>query len=131
MNEPEQLFQKALEAREKAYAPYSNYLVGAALLCEDGSLFVGCNVENASFGLTVCAERNAIFSAVVAGKRDFKALAIVVGGEEVARPCGACLQVICEFNPEMTLYLYNTSGKSETCTLRDLLPTPFRDFKKR
>jgi len=98
----EELVKRALDAREKAYSPYSDFCVGAALLCDDGEIFEGANIENCSFGATNCAERTAIFSAVYAGKRSFRAIAIVGGsrGEEVNEycpPCGICRQVLAEF----------------------------------
>ena len=96
---PDALIAKAVEVRRKAHAPYSKYLVGAALLAKDGRVFVGCNVENASYGLTCCAERNAVFAAVAAGAKKFVAVAVVTanGGS----PCGACRQVLREFGPKL------------------------------
>lgn len=106
MMEPSALAARAAAARHNAYAPYSGFAVGAALLCADGEIFTGVNVENSSFGLTVCAERNALFAAVGAGKREFAALAVYAApigakaGPDYTRPCGACLQALAEFCPE-------------------------------
>ncbi len=91
------LIDAAIEARLAAYAPYSNFQVGAALLCQSGEIFTGCNVENLSFGLTICAERSAIFAAVAAGQQKFRAIAVVADSEKAISPCGACRQVMCEF----------------------------------
>src|SRR5688572_3369116 len=91
------LISAAISARLQAYAPYSNFQVGAALLGKDGSIFTGCNVENLSYGLTICAERNAICAAVAAGVREFEAIAIVADTREPVSPCGACRQVMAEF----------------------------------
>jgi cytidine deaminase len=109
--------------REHAYVPYSGFAVGAALRAEDGTLFAGCNVENASYGLTICAERNALFQAVAAGARNFDAVAVVTGNG--VSPCGACRQVLAEFSPQMTVILANTSGVRRIFTLDQLLPAAF------
>ncbi|MEW6743357.1 MAG: cytidine deaminase [Planctomycetota bacterium] len=117
------LVARALEVREQAYARYSRFKVGAALLGEDGRVFTGCNVENASFGLTCCAERVAIFNAVTAGCRRFSALAVASAGG--AAPCGACRQVIREFAPRLTLYLAVADGSYLEERLERLLPDSF------
>jgi len=110
---------------ERAHAPYSNYKVGAVLLCADGTVFKGCNIENASFGLTNCAERTAIFSAIASGKKDFAAIAIAASGEPAPFPCGACRQVLAEFcEPEFPIHIANEDGY-ETITLGELLPHAF------
>ena len=93
----QQLIECAIEARQQSYSPYSNFAVGAALLCEDGTIYKGCNIENASYGLTNCAERTAIFKAISEGHRKFKALAVVADTEGPCSPCGACRQVMKEF----------------------------------
>ena len=125
-----QLISLAREARQQAYAPYSKFKVGAALLCEDGSIYTGCNVENASFGLTNCAERTALFKAISEGKRAFKAIAICGGKEgkpeELCPPCGACRQVLREFcDDNFTIHLQGEAG-IESYTLKELLPMSFR-----
>ncbi|HOK40921.1 MAG TPA: cytidine deaminase [bacterium] len=119
------LIKKAKEAREKAYAPYSKYKVGAALLTTDGKIFTGCNVENASYGLTNCAERTAIFKAVSEGAKKFKAIAIVLDTEEYGAPCGACRQVIREFGTEIDVIMATVKGKYEIMKIKDLLPYSF------
>ncbi|MCX7895170.1 MAG: cytidine deaminase [Thermoanaerobaculum sp.] len=119
----QQLVNEALKAQEHAYAPYSKFPVGAAILAEDGRVFRGCNVENASFGLTTCAERNALAAAVVAGARP---LAIaVVGNQHDLLPCGACRQVLAEFNPDLVVVTRSSAGVLTTRVLRQLLPEAF------
>jgi cytidine deaminase len=126
---PADLLAAAAAARRNAHAPYSSYKVGAALLAEDGSITTGCNVENASYGLTICAERVAIGAAVAAGKTGFKAIAIVADEGPAPFPCGACRQVLAEFcTPELPVYIAGagyTDGY-ETTTLGDLLPHAFK-----
>lgn len=119
-----ELLKIAAEARNSAYAPYSKFQVGAALLAENGAVFTGCNVENASYGLTNCAERTAVFNAISEGVKDFTAIAISVPGG--GSPCGACRQVLNEFNPQLKIYLGDENGRlvSET-TLDVLLPDAF------
>ena len=120
------LLRLAEEARERAYAPYSGFAVGAALLCESGEVFTGCNIENASFTPTCCAERVAIFSAVSEGHRRFSALA-VVGGVNPCSPCGVCRQVLSEFcSEELPVILKDGEGRAVTVTLGELLPHRFR-----
>jgi cytidine deaminase len=122
---PANLIAAAFQALEHAHAPYSEYLVGAALLCEDGTVFSGCNVENASFGLTNCAERTAIFSAVAAGHRNFTAMAIAASKEPAPFPCGACRQVMAEFcGPDFPVYIAEGPG-FKSATLGELLPHSF------
>jgi cytidine deaminase len=111
------------EARGAAYAPYSGFLVGAALRCTSGAVFTGCNVENASFGLTICAERNAAANAVAQGERSFDAVAVVTANG--VTPCGACRQFLAEFGPEMTVVIATTGGNVRTYCMRDLLPDAF------
>ncbi len=118
-----QLIEKASEAKSKAYAPYSRFPVGAAILAEDGRVFTGCNVENASFGLTVCAERNAVAAAVLAGARPV-AVAIV-GNQHNLLPCGACRQVLAEFNQDLLVVTQKTNAETEVRSLRQLLPAAF------
>jgi len=117
------LMAAATAARQHAYAPYSRFRVGAALLAGDGTIYAGCNVENASYGLTVCAERNAVAHAVASGARDF--VAILVATENGVTPCGACRQVLAEFNPQMTVVLVDEAGHQRTYSLAELLPAVF------
>lgn len=105
------LIAVATAARDAAFAPYSGFAVGAALECADGRIFSGCNVENLSFGLTCCAERVAIFTAVAAGGRDFRTIAIVADTQVPVSPCGACRQVMAEFNPGMRVVLSTLCGR--------------------
>ncbi len=119
----ERLQKEALKAREKAYAPYSNFLVGAALETESGCIYTGCNIENASFGATVCAERVAIFKAVADGQTRFNKIAIAASGE-LTPPCGICLQVMREFNIK-TIILINQKKQWRSYTLKELLPVSF------
>lgn len=124
---PEQLIEIAVHALENAHAPYSDYKVGAALLCADGTVFRGCNVENASYGLTNCAERTAFFSAIAAGQLEFTAMAIASSKEPTPFPCGACRQVMAEFcGPDFPVYIADGDG-FESTTLGELLPHSF-DF---
>ena len=120
------LLEESKIAREKAYVPYSKFKVGAALLTADGSVYRGCNIENASYGMTNCAERTAFFKAVSEGVKDFAALAIVADTDHPCPPCGACRQVMVEFcKPEMPVYLTNLKGDVELTTVGDLLPGAF------
>ncbi|MFH1644090.1 MAG: cytidine deaminase [bacterium] len=121
----EKLVKAATLARENAYAPYSKFKVGAAVLTEDGKIFTGCNVENASYGLTVCAERNAIFKAVSEGYTKFVAIAVVLDDKDCGRPCGACRQVIYEFNSQIPVIMSNLEGKVEIESISELLPKSF------
>ena len=120
-----QLLAAARAVREHAYAPASHFHVGAAVLAADGRIFVGCNVENASYGLTVCAERNAVAAAVAAGVRSLRACAVVTDLPEPGRPCGACRQVLAEFGPGQAVVLGGRDGVVVTTTLDRLLPDPF------
>jgi len=112
----------AFEARKQAYSPYSNFAVGAALLDSDGKVFVGCNVENISFGLTICAERVALGAAIAAGSRTFTCIAIVSDSEEPVSPCGACRQVLAEFAPNLRIVSANLTGDRAELSLGELLP---------
>ncbi|MCP4548219.1 MAG: cytidine deaminase [bacterium] len=122
------LARAASEARNMAYAPYSKFRVGAALLLEDGSIMTAANLENASFGLSVCAERNLAARAIHAHRRDWVKLAIATDAEGFIPPCGACLQVIREFVEDIEILLVNNRGETEGTRLSDLLPKPFTDF---
>jgi cytidine deaminase len=122
---PDELIQRATEALSAAYAPYSGYRVGAALLCADGTVVTGCNIENASFGLTHCAERTALHAAVSGGRRQFRAIAIAASGEPAPFPCGACRQVLAEFcGPDLPVYIADGDSFT-TLTLGGLLPHGF------
>ena len=120
----QELLNAALSARERAYAPYSKFLVGASVLAKSGKIYTGCNIENASYGLTVCAERNALFSAVGAGEREFIALCVVGDTEAPISPCGACRQVMAEFKVPCII-LANLKGDVKEYTLEELLPYGF------
>lgn len=123
--EYQELIKLARQAREKAYAPYSKFRVGAVLLADDGRVFTGCNVENASYGLSICAERNAIAKAVSEGARRFAALAVIGDTDSFCRPCGACRQVIAEFGPDIMVIMANDQGEFEARPIRELLPADF------
>ena len=124
--EIQKLMDCAIKARENAYSPYSHFAVGAALLCEDGTLYEGCNIENASYGLTNCAERTAIFKAVSEGHIKFKALAVVADTEGPCAPCGACRQVMAEFKIPLII-LGNLMGNIKIVTMEELLPFSFSE----
>ena len=124
--ETQKLMDCAIKARENAYSPYSHFAVGAALLCEDGTLYEGCNIENASYGLTNCAERTAIFKAVSEGHTKFKALAVVADTEGPCAPCGACRQVMAEFKIPLII-MGNLMGNIKIVTMEELLPFSFSE----
>ncbi|WP_053372858.1 cytidine deaminase [Paenibacillus sp. FJAT-27812] len=129
----EQLIQEAIDARKHAHIPYSHFAVGAALLTSNKRIYKGCNIENASFGLTNCAERTAIFKAVSEGDHVIEAIAVVADTEGPVSPCGACRQVLAEFCDENTkIYLTNLHGNTEEWTMAQLLPGAFQatDMKK-
>lgn len=123
------LLREAVATSKRAHAPYSKFHVGAALLADDGSVVTGCNVENASYGLTICAERNAIFHAVAMGRTKFKAVAVVADGDAIPYPCGACRQVLAEFcGPKTPVFIASVQKpeRFERTTLGKLLPKSFR-----
>ena len=124
--EIQKLMDCAIKARENAYSPYSHFAVGAALLCEDDTLYEGCNIENASYGLTNCAERTAIFKAVSEGHTKFKALAVVADTEGPCAPCGACRQVMAEFKIPLII-MGNLMGNIKIVTIEELLPFSFSE----
>lgn len=132
------LLEEAQSARENSYSPYSHFKVGAAVLTDDGKIFSGTNIENSSYGLTVCAERNALYAAVSAGHRRFKALALVtqkLSGLKFNSPCGACRQVMSEFlAPDTPIYIAVLDGKKRTCyckKFKELMPFPFEKFTEK
>ena len=120
------LIDHAIVAREKTYSPYSHFGVGAALLCEDGAIYEGCNIENASYGLTNCAERTVIFKAVSEGHTKFKALAVVADTEGPCAPCGACRQVVAEFKIPIII-MGNLMGNIKIVSMEELLPFSFSE----
>lgn len=122
---PNELIQAATAARERARALYSNFKVGAVLEAASGRVYTGCNVENASYGLTVCAERVAVWKALSEGESRFTRIAIVADTEELTPPCGACRQVLFEFCGDIEVILANLHGKTETTRLSALFPRPF------
>lgn len=128
MDTKQKLYEKALEVREKAYAPYSQYKVGAALLSGEGRYYVGCNVENISYPCGTCAEAGAIASMIAGGDKTIEALLVVSFGKNLVYPCGACLQRIAEFSNSRTIiYVADRQGIQETHYLKDLLPYAFKE----
>ena len=125
MSEKQLLIAAAKQARENAHAPYSNFRVGAALRSTSGRIYGGCNVENATYGLTLCAERVAIFKAISEGERGFSAIAVVTDTETLTPPCGACRQLIWEFCGDIPVSMANLSGRSEVIQMKDLFPKHF------
>ncbi len=121
----DKLAMAAADARERAYAPYSKFTVGAAVLSAGGRIFTGCNIENVSFGATVCAERVAMFSAVAAGCRELVALAVAGPGESPIAPCGICRQVMSELAPDVVVIMVGEDGARETSSVAELLPRAF------
>jgi len=119
------LGRDALAARENAHAPYSKFLVGAALEDTGGRVHTGCNIENSTFGLTLCAERLAVFKAISEGSREFRRIAIAADADTLAPPCGACRQILWEFCGNIEIVLLNPRSKSETLRLKDLFPRAF------
>jgi cytidine deaminase len=119
------LLEAALAARENAHAPFSKFKVGAAIEDQTGRIFTGCNVENATYGLTICAERVAVFKAISEGARKFTRIAVAADTEILTPPCGACRQILWEFCGNAELILVNLQGKTESFRLKDLFPRPF------
>jgi len=125
-NDEKKLIRKAKEARRKAYAPYSKFKVGAAILTQKGKIFAGANVECASYGLTVCAERIALYQAVISGERKFKQIAVVTDSKEPSTPCGVCRQVLSEFGENLEVICANLKGKVRRYELKELIPYSFK-----
>ena len=121
----QQLIDAATSVREKAFAPYSNFKVGSAVEATGGEIFTGCNIESATYGLTMCAERVAIWKAVSEGETTFTRIAVVVDTEELTPPCGSCRQIIWEFCGDIPVTMANLHGKTETMQMSDLLPKAF------
>ena len=121
----QELVDRAIKMQEFSYVPYSRFPVGAALLCDDGTVFTGCNIENASFGPTICAERTAVAKAVSEGHRDFVRIVIAGRSRELCVPCGVCRQVLREFAPNIEIICLNGAGEERTFTLEELLPHSF------
>ena len=119
------MVEAARAVRENAYAPFSKFKVGAALETDDGQIIVGSNVESASYGLTVCAERVAVWNAISQGKRKIIKIAVVADTEELTPPCGVCRQIIWEFGGDIPVIFANLNGKAETVQMKDLLPRAF------
>ncbi len=119
------LKQAAINALKHAYAPYSKFRVGAAVVTESGKIFTGCNIEISSYGLTICAERVAIFKAISEGEKQFSSIAVAAEIEAFCPPCGACRQVISDFSPTMEIILINKDGDSRTTLIQELLPEAF------
>jgi len=125
VSENETLISAARQARDNAHAPYSNFRVGAALRATSGKIFGGCNVENATYGLTVCAERIAIFKAISEGERGFDAISVVTDTDALTPPCGACRQLIWEFCGDIPVIMANLKGRVEIMQMQNLFPRPF------
>jgi cytidine deaminase len=125
VSEYDALIAAAKSARENAHAAYSNFRVGAGLRASSGRIFGGCNVENATYGLTLCAERVAIFKAISEGERGFDAIAVVTDTDALTPPCGACRQLLWEFCGDVPVVLANLKGKVEIVAMKELLPKPF------
>jgi len=118
--------EKAKEAMNKSYSPYSGLKVGAALICDDDQIYAGTNIENASYGLTICAERSALACAVSKGANKFKSLILISVSEKIITPCGACLQVLSEFAEDLIIICMNSAGDRKETTLKELFPKSFR-----
>ena len=119
------LVRAAKRAKLRAYAPYSNFRVGAAIRTRKGKVYTGCNIENSSYGLTICAERTAIFKAISEGEKEFNAIAVASDDHDFCPPCGACRQVLMDLAPNVELVLIDKKGRERIVTLRDLFPMPF------
>ncbi len=120
-----ELINKAKNAREHSYSPYSGFKVGAALKTKNEMVFTGCNIENSSYGLSICAEQEAIFKAISAGERDLDTIAVVTDSDKLTTPCGACRQVMWEFSKDMTVVVANLKGEKKEFKIKELLAHPF------
>ncbi len=127
----EELIMRARHAQKNAYAPFSQFKVGAALLTDNGQIYSGCNVENSTYGATNCAERTAVFTAVCDGARNFQKIVVVTDNEDPVMPCGICRNVLFEFSPNMEIIAVGASGKTERIQLSALFPKGFRLEKRR
>ncbi|MBR6812677.1 MAG: cytidine deaminase [Oscillospiraceae bacterium] len=125
-----ELVLTAIKAKDNAWAPYSGFHVGAAILCESGEVFTGCNVENSSYGATICAERTAAVKAVSEGKRNFSCIAVVSDADEYCMPCGICRQFLADIAPSLRFLLAKPSGEYKVSSMEELLPGAFRLEKK-
>jgi cytidine deaminase len=120
-----ELINNAKSARQLSYSPYSKFKVGAALKTKNGRIFTGCNIENSSYGLSICAEREAVFKAISAGEKDLDTIAVVTDSNKLLTPCGACRQVIWEFSKDMTIIVANLKGEKKEFKIKELLAHPF------
>ncbi|MFQ5965923.1 MAG: cytidine deaminase [Candidatus Scalinduaceae bacterium] len=120
-----ELINEAIKAREHSYSPYSKFKVGAALRTRNGKIFTGCNIENSSYGLSICAEREAIFKAISSGEKDLDTIAVVTDSDILNTPCGACRQVMWEFSKDITIIAANLKGKKKEFKIKELLAYPF------
>jgi cytidine deaminase len=119
------LIRAAKQAKQKAYVPFSNFRVGAAIRTKQGRVYTGCNIENSSYGLTICAERTAIFKAISEGEKEFTAIAVASDDPDFCPPCGACRQVLMDLAPSIDFVMINKKGQEKVVTLRELFPYPF------
>lgn len=120
-----ELINNAINAREHSYSPYSKFKVGAALKTKNGKVFTGCNIENSSYGLSICAEREAVFKAISSGEKDLDTIVVVTDSNKLITPCGACRQVIWEFSKNLTIVVANLKGKKKKFKIKELLAHPF------
>ncbi len=120
-----ELINNAIKAREHSYSPYSKFKVGAALKTKNGKVFTGCNIENSSYGLSICAEREAVFKAISSGEKDLDTIVVVTDSNKLITPCGACRQVIWEFSKDLTIVVANLKGKKKKFKIKELLAHPF------
>ena len=122
------LLSAAMEALDNSYSPYSGYRVGAAILCRNGAIYSGCNIENSSYPVSVCAEISALSAAISSGNRGLEKIAVISSGEDICMPCGQCRQALNEFNPDMSVICANSKGEYKEYLLSELLPHSFQNF---